>query len=67
MLGEQAARLWQAEVLAPTPVLAVTLLAAYHDSAERSVSWVSRGAGGGEFPKFLSLRELRVSARRMCW
>jgi hypothetical protein len=59
MLGEQAARLWQAEVLAPTPVLAEsTLLAAYHDSAERSVSLgIAGSSAAGEFPKFLSLRE----------
>jgi hypothetical protein len=60
ILGEQAARLWQAEVLEPAAVLAEsTLLAAYHDSAERSVSLgIAGSSAAGEFPKFLSLREL---------
>jgi hypothetical protein len=61
ILGEQAARLWQAEVLAPTAVLTeLSLLAAYHDCAERSVSLgIAGSSAAGEFPKFLSLRELQ--------
>ncbi len=60
ILGEQAARLWQAEVMEPTPVLVESrLLAAYHDAAERSVSLgVAGSSAAGEFPKFLALREL---------
>ena len=60
ILGEQAARLWQAEVMEPTPALVESrLLAAYHDAAERSVSLgVAGSSAAGEFPKFLALREL---------